>query len=712
MFANKLCRLTACALLPALLLPQAAVAAAPVVETDEAVYINLDYYGMPEDTRIVKGVNLNGHTSFTDYGDYSAVYNMSTYDEPALSDGSVTWEIADDGQQRFYYECIPNGEEPIQLPWNFDVSYQLNGVPVEAETCAGASGLIEMTIHAVPNEAASEYYKNNMTLICGTGIDMSKALSIEAPGAQVQSMGTYKIVFFMGLPGEESTFTVRIGSNSFESMGLLLFLAPATLSSLDILADMKDIKDRLGDSGDNLYEGLSSMLETLQSMQSGFNTLSHGVSGINEVRKQLVADRGTLDPKTDAALDALEALAGKSDSLIPELNAMKTILVTFNATVNSMLGTLEESGADILEYQELLRKVKISLDNLEDMFNDLDDAADIDGFYIDQLRSAVDDLKNDMGRLSSNLSSLRNSLSALEDIQDALITLIQLDLAHLVSAGIITPEEAAALGDMLSALPSGLSGTIAASKKTLSTLSDAADSLESMLSSSDGILENLADIADVLDDYEGLPQDFTAEGKKLADLMNTSLERVNQLVADIPALSTCLQQITTEAVSAADKGEELMVALTKALSASYDMLDSANGILRSVRGQADASLQTSIDGLLDVLDKAARSNSSSSLQKATDSIHSAVDDAEKDLEEDTNVLNIDAQAELQSVTSSQNPTPASLQFILRTHEISLDDDEGTAAANQEQADEGVLARIGNIFRKLFSAIYGVFVSEE
>ena len=89
-----------------------------------------------------------------------------------------------------------------------------------------------------------------------------------------------------------------------------------------------------------------------------------------------------------------------------------------------------------------------------------------------------------------------------------------------------------------------------------------------------------------------------------------------------------------------------------------------------------------------------------------------MDDAEKDLEEDTNVLNIDAQAELQSVTSSQNPTPASLQFILRTHEITIDDDEGTAAADQGQADEGVLARIGNIFRKLFSAIYGVFASEE
>ena len=53
---NKLRRLTAAALLLAFTLPQAATAAAPATETDEAVYINLDYYGVPETTRIVKGV--------------------------------------------------------------------------------------------------------------------------------------------------------------------------------------------------------------------------------------------------------------------------------------------------------------------------------------------------------------------------------------------------------------------------------------------------------------------------------------------------------------------------------------------------------------------------------------------------------------------------------------------------------------------------------
>ena len=124
------------------------------------------------------------------------------------------------------------------------------------------------------------------------------------------------------------------------------------------------------------------------------------------------------------------------------------------------------------------------------------------------------------------------------------------------------------------------------------------------------------------------------------------------------------------------------------------------------------SALTMLDGLLDVLDKASRSNSSNKLQNATDDIHNAIDDAKTDLEDDTNILNIDSSADLQSVTSSMNPTPSSLQFILRTQEISTDDDDDAITSDQDAADEGVLTRIVNIFKKLASAIYGVFASEE
>ncbi|WP_346704971.1 hypothetical protein [uncultured Agathobaculum sp.] len=699
MMNHKFRRLTAATLALLCVLPQAAQAAAPTIQTDEAVYINLDYYGTPENTRIVKGVSLNGHTEFTDYGNYSDVYNMSTLDEPTLSDREVSWALTDDGLQRFYYECVPDSSTSIQLPWNFDVSYKLNGVPVEAEKCAGANGLVEMNIHATPNDAAGEYYKNNMMLVCATGIDMSKALSIDAPGAQVQSIGTYKIVMFMGLPGEESTFTARIGSNSFESMGLILFMAPATLSSLDILSDMRDIKDRLGSSGDSLYEGLSSMLESMQSMQSGLGALSSGISGINAVRKQLIADRGTIDPQVDAALSSLETLAGKTDSLIPELNSMKTTVTTLGATINSMLGTVQSTTEDVNSYQQLLKDLDTTLSNLDDFVNDLQDASGDDLLHILQLQTAVENIKQDVKTLQTHLGTLREKVESLNSQISALQIILD-------GSGLSEP-----VYSLLSSLLDNASGSLSAIKQSIRTLEDILSDTSGLLGTADSILDNLDEINDILNDYDGLPQDLIGEGKELTVLADQTLERVHQLIADIPALSASLDEITKTTNSAADKCSDLMVTLTKTLTSANDLLQSATDTLRSVRDKSDASLQSSLDGLIDVLDRASSSSSSSSLQNANDSIHGAINDAKKDLEEDTNVLNIDAEAALQSVTSSQNPTPSSLQFILRTKEISAPSEKDAIQPEASDEDQGVLSRITNIFKKLFSAVYGVFTSE-
>ena len=700
---NKLRRLAAAALLLAFTLPQAATAAAPATETDEAVYINLDYYGVPETTRIVKGVNLNGHTSFTDYGDYSAVYNMSTYDQPTLANGSVSWSLEGDGLNRFYYECIPADSTSIQLPWNFDVSYKLNGVPVEAQSCAGASGLIEITVHATPNDAASDYYKNNMMLLCGTGIDMSEALSIEAPGAQVQSLGTYKLVLFLGLPGEESTFTIRIGSNDFESMGLLLFMAPATMSSLDILSDLRDIKDRMGGAGDSLYEGLISMLDTLQSMQSGLNVLSGGLSGIDTVRQQLIADRGTLDPQTDAALSALEALAGQSDSLIPELTSTKTTVTALNATVSSMLGTLEESAEHVTAYQDLLRQVHDHLKDLQSLLDDLHEETGGASRDLYQLSDDFNALRDDLDRLSYAGDRLADALDDLRARSAAITGQIGSVLDWIV------PE--AGLSDRLNALLAPLNSMVdetAGLSAALSELTDSASGLGSLTATAEDIADGFGDVLDILEDYDTLPDALTDDGQALTELTDQTLERVNDLLADIPALSATLDQMTADASSALDKGETLLLSLADSLSAASDLLQTATDNLRAVRAQTDESLSSTIDGLLDVLDKAANTDSADKLESAAGSIHSALDDAETDLEEQTNVLNIDAEATLQSVTSDQNPTPASVQFILRTQEISAEQAEETPQEQAEEADEGVLGRIINIFKQLYTAVSSVF----
>ena len=760
---NKLRRVTATALLLSFALPQCAYAAAPTVETDEAVYINMDYYGVPTNTRIVKGVNLNGHTEFTDFGDYKDVYNMSTFDEPALKDDSVYWKLNTD-KNRFYYECIPNDTVNIQMPWNFDVSYKLNGVPVEADQCAGASGTIQMDIHAVPNTYASDYYKNNMMLVCATGIDMSKALSIDAPGAQIQSFGTYKLVMFMGLPGEENTFTVRIGSNDFESMGLIMFMTPATTSALDIMSSMRDIKDRLENSGDNLYTGVSSMLSTMQAVQGSLSSMSKGISGIDQVRKQLIRDRGTIDPRTDAALAALNELTGQSDSLIPELNTTKDTLTSLNATTSSILTTLEESGADVTEYQKLLEQVKTSLGNLEDLFDDLDDETDNSSWTIARIRSASENLskelealRDDLDKLSKNLNTLPDDLSSkvsdnLENYvaamtgsaaQSAASAAAQAKYAEIKAAagpdddpaevearamaeaeaagkaaaqGAVKSSEAYSKSLALGAVMTGINDASKSTVKSMQSMTSQSvkvvKQLTDLLDSTNSLLKDLEDIADVFDDYKGLPQDFTQEGKKLTELANGSLDRVNKMLADIPALRESLDTMTTTVNSAIDKTTSLITSTKKALSTSYDLVNTANSVLRSVRSQADASTQATIDSLLDTLGKLSGSTASGQMQTATDSIHSAVKDAETDLEDDTNVLNIDTSAELQSVTSNMNPAPSSLQFILRTKEISVDDDKDSGVSDQDAADEGVFARICNVFKKLFTAITSVFASDD
>ena len=74
---------------------------------------------------------------------------------------------------RFYYQCTM-GNDQVTLPWDFDVSYKLNGVPANADQLAGASGLIEINVKATPNDNADLYYRNNMMLMVTVPVDMSK----------------------------------------------------------------------------------------------------------------------------------------------------------------------------------------------------------------------------------------------------------------------------------------------------------------------------------------------------------------------------------------------------------------------------------------------------------------------------------------------------------------------------------------------------------
>lgn len=659
-----------------------ALAAPPAVSTDEAVYVNLNYYGALTDMRIVKGVSLNGETTFTDYGDYSKVYNMSTYDEPKITSGAVSWNLSNPDKQRFYYECIPTNFNTLQMPWTFDVSYKLDGIPIKAEELSGAKGLVEITVHTIPNTKAADYDKNNMTLMVTTGIDMDETNSIEAPGAQIQSFGSYKIVAFLGLPGEDNTYTIRIGSDKFESTGLIIMMTPATMSQFDKISDLRNAKDKVSNASDNLYKSVNELLTTITGMNSSLTAMSLGVSGLNKVREHLIMSRSTVDSDTDQSMVALQNLVEQMDSMVPELTQTQENLTKIQNSTNAILDTIAESQSDIEPYRKALKNLTASLNDVTNMLDDISNQT----YGQDDVDRVYDSMSNALSSLSGASTAFSGTLDEMESGFDTL-----------VGSGLITDPT------MLALLQSGtVTELLDHTKQLLSAVDSISDAGQSML-------ELIDSYKDVTDDHSGCMSNLSDSAAMLANQADSTLNSINKVLNELPGLQDTMNDSIPVLNSILSKSTELLTATKKTLASANQSLTDLQNTLRSVRQQTDDSTAQLIDGILDIMQKADNSSGiANNMQTANTSIYNAIKDEIDDLEGSSNVLKMDNSLALQSFTSNKNPAPASLQYILRTKEISVDDQKEIQTQAQNQADEGAWQRILNVFNKIYVALESAF----
>ena len=77
-------------------------------------------------------------------------------------------------------------------------------------------------------------------------------------------------------------------------------------------------------------------------------------------------------------------------------------------------------------------------------------------------------------------------------------------------------------------------------------------------------------------------------------------------------------------------------------------------------------------------------------------------------EEENRFLYIDPGAEKESFTSDKNQEPKTLQIVLRTDEISLEEEEGMMDAEQEAEKVSPLRRMWNVLVKMWNAIVDIF----
>ena len=283
----------------------------------------------------------------------------------------------------FYFEGKTT--RPFEaLPWTLAVSYKLNGVPTRAEELAGKTGVVEINLDAIPNPDAIEYARNNYTLEAMAIFNQDDILSLEAPGAQVQLIGNLRAVLFIGLPGEECHYTIRVGSEDFSFGGLTFMLVPATLSQLEEIAKLSERKDDLEDNYNKLSGSLDSLLDALYSMTGSLNASASGLDKLNEARGIFSGGKGVLYDGTDALREDLSNLSELLDPVEGQIETLSRTISDSKSVLNSMSNTSSD---------------------LRDELEDLEDA-------LDRLESTGDlrDVLSACSKLSGSLVSLRNAL--------------------------------------------------------------------------------------------------------------------------------------------------------------------------------------------------------------------------------------------------------------------------------------------------------------
>ena len=707
------------------------------VETDETMYVNLDVYGKAQKVNVVKSCSLNGVTDFTDYGNYLAVENMSTQDEPQLGEGEVVWKLPPDRRERFYYKCTLD-QEQTALPWNFDVSYKLNGVPTDGEKLAGASGLVEIHIKAEPNEQADLYYRNNMLLLVAVPVDMSKCFSVEAEGSQTQNMGELTAVVFTALPGEEGDYTVRIGSDSFETTGVIMAMTPGTVEDLEHIKDLKEAKDTWQDAGDELYDSLEQMAQSIEDMRGGVDQMQSGLNAAENARQKWSSSKDAILAGNDRSLESLRAMSGQLETLVPHLQTAKEEAEIVHKSMGDIVGTLGEMQEPLGKLYTRLRNIKSSTasmgEQLPDLRDDLGYLIETNASFQVQTTEALEALGQLIGELEEyDDEALEIEVPEIEIPEDQGEEELEEPEAS-EPEGSEKPEESeeqekpegseepeapdASEPEKDENLEINEPENENTGSQTISRAVVPKAQIEKrevpFVASSGSQLQQLMQMLRKIDKDSrkftqtagNLMEDISDSAQYSADLV----DNMDFLIEDLTALHDSLDTYYPDLQSALDDLSALTERTTEALNSTTDTLTLVQNTLKASSDEMDVAAKDSLMASMELLNKSLNVlDSTAGIRRAGRTMKDVIDSQLDKFDTENRFLFMDPDAEKVSFTSSKNPEPRTLQVVLRTDEIRLENEEHkTLDAETEEPEVSPLKRMWNVLVKMWRSLVDIF----
>lgn len=524
---RQLLRIGSCALSALMMLgsiPAAAIDDGVTATYDEAYYAMTDYYGNLTDGSVVKSYRTNGISTLTDYGDYDEVINLTDGTEPTRTDGKTVFQLDESNLPGTFYFEGKTAKPFEQLPWTLSVSYTLNGVPTKAEDLAGKTGVVEINLDAVPNETASEYARNNYTLEAMAIFNQDDILSLEAPGAQVQLIGNLRAVLFIGLPGEECHYTIRVGSNDFSFGGMTFLMVPATLSQLEEITKLSERKDDLEENYNKLSGSMDSLLDAMAAMTGSLNASANGLDQLNQARNIFSSGKNTIYSGTDALRADLSNLADVLEPVESQITALSKTITSSKATLNSMVDTVSTLRKDLVDVED-------ALEDLEDGKGDLQAVLDSMGSLRRSLKKLQDALG---GTVKDTTAEIDKTIDANQNIGS--ITVAKVKKAH---SAYVAADRQSFYQTLLELNGSSSAEAAATAKQLAETQEELAglkQTLESTQAKRQQLVEQLEEIKKQDPDLKSEPAQTVQAGIAKCDAAITKLEGgIQQIEAGLKA---------------------------------------------------------------------------------------------------------------------------------------------------------------------------------
>lgn len=678
--------------------PLQVLAAAPSVHVDETLYLNLDHYGAISDANVVKGIEFNKQETYTDYGTYTEVVCLGNDEDPKSENGEVVLKAPENGGRLFFQGTLDNSA--VQSPWSFDLGYKLNGRAVEAKDLAGASGLVEIDIDATANKQVSEYMRNNFMLLIAVPVDLSKCYSVDAPDSQTSSIGDMTVVIYECLPGKDGHFEVRIGTDSFETVGVMMIMSPGTVSDLKDLKDLKELKDKF-------RTNTNAMMDDMEALMDNVTDVSDQLSLTNQMLAELRAGKATVDASREEIFDkndtAIQDLWDLSENLAPlsgSLNTAKTMVYEVNKTLN-------DTDQDLLDTMSKMKTLSSRLKEFGSDLNGVNRWTTLD--LMEEIRQAgLEDAMKEIQKNAADSAAAAKKLGALiMDSINGYATPANADRIEMDEELREAIEEITQSLEKLADDPTGNAEEIA---KELAALKKALNEMGGNIGNVPGVFKNAvtAQIDAVLASISRLSSDAGALTFQTARVVNS----VNELAGDLDTLIGIMNRYYEDMQGALTNLDHVLVQIEKTSDDLAGTMQTINNTLRAASQNFSAAGDNALrTGQLAVDNTRKIVKNTENLKNSGADLRKSINDELDEKEAEHNFLNMDPYAEKVSLTSEKNPEPKSVQIICRSDEITIKD--SAKSLDSEVDAEGITLwqRIINVFHRVAELIAGLFGKE-